>query len=466
MNKNERKRSTIVHSGMKKDLSKLSSLIKSINSQNEKESKITKIKYQKSINPRNFSGLISSNLGKLSSSDTLEKKRPNNLKKSKIRNKSISERVVTNYKVETLEEEDENAEKEEDIDEFIGEDEEDTIESSEMSLLDRNIYKKPEINILLLASNSGKKKPKIDIIQNNSNNKTINTKEEYYLSLPNKLKKELNILSIKIIYPIDNKYGKSTKYIQNVAKSIKDFINLDYDSIFSEENSNNVNYLKYEKFLNKSTRKKKLLLLDLDETLVHSELRHSSNYKSLDKLKENSKCYIRSFSYIENDYKYYFDIYFSPYLFDFLHEIKNYFDLAIFTASSKGYADTIINYIDPDNQIFKFRLYREACIPIHQYVYIKDLRIIKNFDEKNIILMDNSFYSFINQPSNGMLIYSFYSNHKDNQLIHAKNFLIKYIYPSKDVRIEIEKWFQFSEFLGKKNGNYSNKKNNDDSFFE
>ena len=68
----------------------------------------------------------------------------------------------------------------------------------------------------------------------------------------------------------------------------------------------------------------------------------------------------------------------------------------------------------------------------------------------NIILMDNSLYSFINQPSNGMLIYSFYSNHKDNQLIHAKNFLIKYIYPSKDVRIEIDKWFNFSDLLGKK----------------
>ena len=462
MNKYERKRSSIVTSGMKKDLSNLSNLIKSINNQNEKENKITKIKYQKSINPSNFSCLISSNLGKLSSCDTLDKKRSNNLKKSKIRNKSISERVVTNFKVEALEEEDENAEKEEDIEE----DEEDSVETSEMSLLDRTIYKKPEINILLIASNSERKKPKIDIIENNSNNKTINTKEEYYLKLPNKLKKELNILSIKIIYPIDNKYGKSTKYIQNVAKSIKDFINLDYESIFSEENSNNVNYLKYEKFLNNGTRKKKLLLLDLDETLVHSELRHPYNYKSLDKLKENSKCYNRSFSYIENDYKYYFDIYFRPYLFDFLHEIKIYFDLAIFTASSKGYADTIINYIDPDNQIFKFRLYREACITIHKHVYIKDLRIIKSFDEKNIILMDNSFYSFINQPSNGILIYSFYNNHKDNQLIHAKNFLIKYIYPSKDVRIEIEKWFQLSEFLGKKNGNYSNKNNNDDSYFE
>jgi hypothetical protein len=49
-----------------------------------------------------------------------------------------------------------------------------------------------------------------------------------------------------------------------------------------------------------------------------------------------------------------------------------------------------------------------------------------------------------------MLIYSFYSNHKDNQLIYAKNFLIKYLYPANDVRTEIEKWFNFSKLLRKK----------------
>ena len=451
MNNYEGKRSTIAVTGMKRDLSKLSYLIKSINNQKEKMTKNIKYKHHKSIKAHNYYILSSSILGKLSSSDTLEKKKQSSGKKRKFRNKSISERGVTNYKVEALEEEEEK----------IEEDKEDSIEKRKIYLLKKNIYKKPETNVLLIASNSPKKKPKIEIIQNNSNNKTNNTKEEYYLLLPNKLRKELNVLPIKIIYPIDNKFGKCTKYIQNVAKSIKDFINLDYDSIFSKENSTNVNYILYENILNNAMEKKKLLLLDLDETLVHSEFRHPSNFKSLDKLKENSKCYNRSFTYIENDYKYYFDVYFRPYLFDFLHEIKNYFDLAIFTASSKGYADTIIDYIDPNYDIFKFRLYREACIPIQKYVYIKDLRIIKNFNEKNVILMDNSFYSFINQPSNGMLIYSFYNNYKDKQLIHAKNFLIKYIYPSKDVRIEIEKWFQFSELLRKGGVNYFDNNNND-----
>ena len=420
---------------LKKDLSQLSNLIKSINNQKINEDKIIKYKNHKSINPHYYNFISSKNVGKLSSFDTLDKKKSSKKRSKKIKNKSKSERIVTNFL-------------------YLKDKEKDCIEDNKIKSLKRNIFDKPKNDVLSFVSKCKKKYPKIDIVKNTYNyNHSSNT--DCYISIPQKLKKQLNILSIKTIFPIDNKYGKYTKYVQNVAKSIKDFINLDYDSIFSKENSTNMKYLMINTdYDNKNniiyTINKKLLLLDLDETLVHSEFRDSTNYKSLDKMKENSKCYNRAFSYVENNYKYYFDIYFRPFLFDFLHEIKNYFDLAIFTASSKGYADTVINYIDPNNEFFKFRLYRDACVPIQKYIYIKDLRIIKNYDPMNIILMDNSLYSFINQPSNGMLIYSFYSNHKDNQLIHAKNFLIKYIYPSKDVRIEIDKWFNFSDLLGKK----------------
>ena len=425
--------------GLKRDLSQLSNLIKSITGQNDFEFKGQKNKLHKSIKPHKYSFILQKTIGKLSSSETLEKKKSSNKKRKSIRNKFKSERIVTNYKVINVEKED-------------------YIEESKAELK-RKICKNYEINPLSFALNLHKKNPKIDVVENNNYNFKNEVSPENYLLIPYKLKKEINLLSLNIIYPIDNKYGKCTKYIQKVSKSIKDFINLDYDSIFSIENSNNVKYLIYENRINNNINKK-LLLLDLDETLIHSEFRDASNYKYLDKMKENSKCYNRSFSYINKNYKYYFEIYFRPFLFDFLHEIKNYFDLAIFTASLKGYADTVINYIDPNNEYFKFRLYREACIPIQKYIFIKDLRIIKNYDPKNVILLDNSFYSFINQPLNGMLIYSFFSNYKDNQLIHAKNFLIKYIYPSNDVRIEIEKWFQYNELMGKK---FSKENDSDDN---
>ena len=271
----------------------------------------------------------------------------------------------------------------------------------------------------------------------------ISKKNSIHLKVPNKLRKELDNLNLDIIYPFDNRKGLFEKYYQKIKESLKLISNFSFNSIFSPENDKNVNYLNYEGTCDEKGNKKKLLLLDLDETLIHSEIRDKSNFQYLNKIKDTAKCYHKLFSYIEKNYKYYIDIFFRPYLFDFLHEIQNYFDIAIFTASSKGYADTIINYIDPSNTIFKFRLYRDACIPIQKHIYIKDLRIIKNYEPSNIVLMDNSLYSFINQPSNGMLLYSFYWDDKDDQLIRAKNFLIKYICNAKDVREDLEKWYNY-----------------------
>ena len=278
----------------------------------------------------------------------------------------------------------------------------------------------------------------------------IYEKPENYLCMPDDLNEKLNIPILRIVSPNKNIEGNYSHYINSVADSLIEFIEFDYESIFKEENKNNVKYLYYTSPMDiDDCPKKKLLILDLDETLIHSEFRNKDNYKDLDQLRKNSKCLSKIFSYSDDNYDYYIDVFFRPYLKEFLNEVSKYFDLAIFTAAMKGYADTIIDYIDPKNQYFQFRLYRNACIPIQQRLYIKDLRIIKNYDPMNVILMDNSLYSFMNQPSNGMLVNSFYYNHKDTQLISAKNFLINHIFPSNDVRKECEKWYHFTTLFYK-----------------
>ena len=45
-----------------------------------------------------------------------------------------------------------------------------------------------------------------------------------------------------------------------------------------------------------------------------------------------------------------------------------------------------------------------------------------------------------------MIFYSFYWDNKDDQLIKARNFLMKYIYNAKDVREELDKWYYFNDF--------------------
>ena len=282
---------------------------------------------------------------------------------------------------------------------------------------------------------------------------------ENYLILPDDLYNKLQKPELNLVSPNRNIEGNYSYYINGVADSLKEFIEFDYDSIFSHKNKNKVKYLYYTTPMEiDDSPKKKLLLIDLDETLVHSEFRSKDNYKALDLFTKTSKCLSKTFSYSDENYVYYIDVFFRPHLKDFLNEVSKYFDLAIFTAAMKGYADTILDFIDPNNKFFQFRLYRDACIPIQQRLYIKDLRIIKDYDPTNVILMDNSLYSFMNQPSNGMLVNSFYTNHKDTQLISAKNFLINHILPCDDIRKECEKWYHFTNLFYK--GTSKEKKDN------
>ena len=317
-----------------------------------------------------------------------------------------------------------------------------------------------------LVSQNSKEIPNKIIKENERNNKenieeindiivvrnTIDNSDvpDNYITLPSDLKAELEKPELFVVNPNRNIEGNYSYYINGVAESLKEFIEFDYDSIFDQKNEENIKYLYYTSPMDiEETAKKKLLLIDLDETLVHSEFRSKDNYKALDLFTKNSKCHSKTFSYSDENYIYYIDVFFRPHLKNFLKEVSKYFDLAIFTAAMKGYADIILDYIDPKNEFFQFRLYRDACIPLQQRLYIKDLRIIKDYDPMNVILMDNSLYSFMNQPSNGMLVNSFYTNHKDTQLISAKNFLINHIFPCDDIRKECEKWYHFTDLFYK-----------------
>ena len=51
-----------------------------------------------------------------------------------------------------------------------------------------------------------------------------------------------------------------------------------------------------------------------------------------------------------------------PYAREMLEYVNKYFEVAVFTASHKWYADVILDYIDPSNTLIQHRVYREHCI--------------------------------------------------------------------------------------------------------
>ena len=179
---------------------------------------------------------------------------------------------------------------------------------------------------------------------------------------------------------------------------------------------------------------KKVLLLDLDETLIHSDFNRECPSESYD----------AQISFKDDEEEFSVGIFIRKGLDQFLKEISKYFIVGIFTASVKPYADAVINHIDPNKEYIKFRLYRNNCITVKE-INIKDLRIFKEIVKlERIVIVDNSIYSFANQLSNGILINSFFNDKEDIELLNVMSYLLTFIVNAKDVREVNETFFGFN----------------------
>ena len=203
-----------------------------------------------------------------------------------------------------------------------------------------------------------------------------------------------------------------------------------------------------------SLSNKKLLLLDLDETLIHSDF--SEQFLDNENIKyDGIISFLLDNSITDDESKDDSDekklnsvgIFIRPGVQKFLDEVSKYFEVGIFTASIPEYADAAINYLDPENKYIKLRLYRNNCINVGNLFKVKDLRILKNINIKNIVLVDNNMYSFIPQLNNGILINSFYYDKEDKELDNVLRYLIDYVFPADDVRKINGQFFGFKTIL-------------------
>ena len=154
-------------------------------------------------------------------------------------------------------------------------------------------------------------------------------------------------------------------------------------------------------YLPPKTSNKKSLVLDLDETLVHSQFFEFSIPSDITiKIEIEQEIY---------------DIHVlvRPGVEKFIEAMKDYFEIIIFTASISKYADILMNIIDPNNYC-PYRLFREHCSYINNN-YVKDLTKLGR-DLKDIIIVDNSPLSYSFHPNNGLPILSWFDDYNDFEL--------------------------------------------------
>lgn len=158
----------------------------------------------------------------------------------------------------------------------------------------------------------------------------------------------------------------------------------------------------------KATRVPHTLVLDLDETLVHCSTEVMEVYTMTLPVSCNGRDYT---VYVRT----------RPHLSTFLSAVAACYEVVLFTASQKAYADKLAAKLDPDGKCFSHRLFREHCVRVADN-YVKDLSILGR-SLSNTLIVDNSPLAFAYQTSNAIPIVSWYDDEEDRELLKLLSFL-------------------------------------------
>ncbi|QRV90800.1 NLI interacting factor-like phosphatase [Ceratobasidium sp. AG-Ba] len=172
--------------------------------------------------------------------------------------------------------------------------------------------------------------------------------------------------------------------------------------------------------------KTKTLVLDLDETLIHSTSRamHSHGSMGGGGLLGLSGLFGggrrqgagHMVEVVLGGRSTLYHVYKRPFVDFFLRKVSSWYTLVIFTASMPEYADPVIDWLDAGRGMFSRRFFRESCTQLPSGQYTKDLTIIEQ-DLSRICLIDNSPASYSINAANGIPIEGWISDPGDEALL-------------------------------------------------
>lgn len=153
----------------------------------------------------------------------------------------------------------------------------------------------------------------------------------------------------------------------------------------------------------------KSLVLDLDETLVHSV--HACPRGPYDLALKVSIEQVAVTFYVR----------FRPHLRLFLSTVASWYRLAVFTASLPPYGNPLIDVLDGGRGIFAARLFRDSCTQVGP-AFVKDLTLVER-DLSRVAIIDNTPGAYLHHQENAIPIETWTDDASDTALLALLPFL-------------------------------------------
>ena len=255
--------------------------------------------------------------------------------------------------------------------------------------------------------------------------------ESSKISEKEKMKYNINFLMQKIYYILYNYPSSfSQSYLMSLFKKINNKSYDDINDFFLEyilrEKDIKYSILAYSflksgeiltpqpyPYLNYTSPKNYTLILDIDETLFHFKINEDDDEQGVLKIR--------------------------PGVFQFIDEIKEYYEIILFSEAEKNYTELITDAVGDNRYLYDYVLCRDYVTIVGQN-FVKELSKIGRPLDK-IIIIDNMPQNFSFNKENGIYIKSFWGEENDDKaLIDLIPILVNIARSGKDVRKELVKY--------------------------
>ena len=177
----------------------------------------------------------------------------------------------------------------------------------------------------------------------------------------------------------------------------------------------------WKEHLNYGGRDKQMLVLDLDETLIHSSVEKKLLCKP-------------AFLLYDEDQRQHFYVYKRPFVDVFLKLLAPLYHIVVYTASFSSYSDPIIDHIDVDSVIGRC-LSNNSLVETKLYGLQKDLHLVSREHMPNrLVMIDNSPIACIANQENLYVINSFRANQPHDRELLSLFILLVALHGVDDLR--------------------------------